>query len=240
MGNTKDWTPVMERLADQCLCLAIDLPGHGKSIGLWDDAYTFWGAASGVVQVMEKHDVIPATVVGYSMGGRLALYVAMHHRHACSELVLESATAGIPGRTDRTKRLSVDRALANELEQGRFEDFLRTWYCQPIFRTLADAPERLEKLIGLRCVNDPKELARTMRGLGAGTQPSLWHKLSELTLPVLLLAGEKDPKYVDIVQSMTGSLPQGRMAVVPGAGHNAHLERPSVVANHIREFLLKE
>jgi 2-succinyl-6-hydroxy-2,4-cyclohexadiene-1-carboxylate synthase len=241
MGNTKDWDPVIDRMANRCLCLAIDLPGHGKSTGLKDkDAYTFVGAACRVVEVIEKIGTAPATVAGYSMGGRLALYVACHYTRVCCKLVVESAAAGISEDKERRHRRTVDEVWADRLEKRRFEDFLRTWYRQPVFYPLAENPEKFENMIQHRLINDPGELALAMRGLGAGAQPSLWHALPKLTLPVLLLAGEHDKKYVDIHQSMMRLLPRGRPTIVAGAGHNVHLDAPSVVADHIKDFVFKE
>jgi 2-succinyl-6-hydroxy-2,4-cyclohexadiene-1-carboxylate synthase len=231
----------MDLLADSCLCLAIDLPGHGKSTGLSDQgAYTFAGAASHVVGVIKKTSATPATVMGYSMGGRIALSVAMQYRQGCGKLVIESATAGIIDEKERAKRKALDQDRALELVQGEFEEFLRTWYCQPVFQTLAESPERLETVIRQRLFNDPLELSRALGGMGVGVQPSLWDQLPGLATPTLLLAGEKDSKYVDMVQSMAALLPKGRVAIVPGAGHNVHLENPAQVADHVRTFVLKE
>jgi 2-succinyl-6-hydroxy-2,4-cyclohexadiene-1-carboxylate synthase len=241
MGSIKDWHEIMDRLADSCRCLAIDLPGHGKSTGLTGQgAYTFGGAASHVLEVMERTKAVPATVMGYSMGGRLALCVALQYRHACRKLIVESATAGIVDEKERAKRKILDQDRGEELERGEFEDFLRTWYCQPIFQTLAESPERLEKVVRQRLFNDPLELARALSGMGVGVQPVLWDRLPGLAIPTLLLAGEKDSKYVDIVQSMATLLPKGRVAIAPGAGHNAHLEKPALVAEYIKDFVLKE
>ena len=179
MGSSKDWHEIMDLLADSCLCLAIDLPGHGKSTGLTDQgAYTFAGAASHVVGVIKKTNAAPATVMGYSMGGRIALSVAMQYRHGCGKLVIESATAGIVDEKERAKRKALDQDRALELGRGKFEEFLRTWYCQPIFQTLAESPERLETVIRQRLFNDPLELSQALGGMGVGVQPSLWDRLT--------------------------------------------------------------
>jgi 2-succinyl-6-hydroxy-2,4-cyclohexadiene-1-carboxylate synthase len=222
MGSSKDWHEIIDLLVDSCLCLAIDLPGHGKSTCLKNPgAYTFSETAAQVVRVMEMTKAVPATVMGYSMGGRIALYVALQYRHACSKLVIESATAGIVDEGERAKRKALDRDRAQEISRGKFEDFVRTWYCQPVFQTLAENPERLD-------------------GMGVGMQPSLWGRLHELPIPTLLIAGEKDSKYVGIVQSMAALIPKGRAASVPEAGHNAHLENPDLVAEYTKDFILKE
>jgi len=184
--------------------------------------------------------VAPATVAGYSMGGRLALSVALRHSRVCARLIVESATAGIRDEGDRNRRKAQDEEWAHELEAGRFEDFLRTWYRQPVFDTLAENPDKLERMVQHRLGNKPADLARAMRTMGVGVQPSLWEKLSDLAMPVLLVAGGKDGKYVDIVNSMAAVLPHGQVAIVPDVGHNVHWETPQGVANHIKDFVCKE
>jgi 2-succinyl-6-hydroxy-2,4-cyclohexadiene-1-carboxylate synthase len=241
MGSSKDWHEIIDLLVDSCLCLAIDLPGHGKSTCLKNPgAYTFSETAAQVVSVMEMTKAVPATVMGYSMGGRIALYVALQYRHACSKLVIESATAGIVDEGERAKRKALDRDRAQEISRGKFEDFVRTWYCQPVFQTLAENPERLETVIGQRLLNDPLELSQALDGMGVGMQPSLWGRLHELPIPTLLIAGEKDSKYVGIVQSMAALIPKGRVVSIPETGHNAHLENPDLVAEYTKDFILKE
>lgn len=241
MGSARDWDSVIEKVSAACYCVAIDLPGHGKSVGLVDShAYTMTGAALNVVKAMEASGAVPATVVGYSMGGRLALYLATHHGFVCSRLVVESATAGILAPEARKQRKFIDEARAKELEEGEFEDFLRTWYCQDVFKTVAESRENFERMVRRRLVNNPEELARSMRAMSVAAQPALWDQLSKLTAPVLLLAGEKDAKYVSLAKAMQAWIPKARFQLVPGAGHNAHLEQSGLVAGYIKDFVLKE
>ena len=241
MGSIEDWDAIIDTLAKTFLCIAIDLPGHGQTTRLPDDrAYAFSDAVSAVVKVMEETQSVPAIVVGYSMGGRLALYMAWRYRHVCAKLILESTTAGISDDTERKKRKALDENRATKLKEGPFEDFLRTWYCQPVFQTLADAPKKFERVIQKRLVNDPKELALAMVGMSVGVQPSLWPRLSDVTMPVLMLVGEQDSKYVRIAQSMATKLPDGHVSIIPEAGHNVHLERPTLMTDHIKNFALKE
>lgn len=241
MGSACDWGEVIEHLSGTYYCIAVDLPGHGKSLDLaGDDAYTPPGAATCVVRTMEHLHLIPAAVVGYSMGGRLALYMATHWGLVCSKLIVESATAGIQGEADRLTRQHADEKRTRDLERGRFEEFLQTWYRQPIFATLAEDPDKLERIIQQRRLNNPTELARVLRGMGAGAQAPLWSHLPGLTIPVLLVAGERDGKYVDILRAMAECLPLAEVEIVPGAGHNVHVENCRAVAERIKRFLLKE
>ena len=155
----------------------------------------------------------------------------------CSQLIVESATAGIVNENDRAQRLAEDEKRAMELEQGEFEEFLRTWYRQPIFASLVDDKEKLEDVLRQRRENKPAELAKALRGMSVGAQAPLWESLPRLNIPVLLVAGKQDGKYKDIVQKMTMSLPNATVEIVPEAGHNVHVERPSAVAKHIDRFL---
>ncbi len=241
MGNAVDWAEVIQQLGDTFYCMVIDLPGHGKSLGRpVPQGYTMEGAVLGIVQAMEKAGIVPAALVGYSMGGRLALYLAVRHGHVCSRLVVESATAGIVEAKEREKRRLLDEAWAGHLHRGSFEDFLRTWYVQPVFETLAQTPELFERIVKQRLANDPLELARALEGMGVGSQAHLWDRLSELAMPVLLLAGERDRKYVGILQAMEAQLPGAVLEIVPQVGHNIHAENPRGVAERLKDFLLKE
>ena len=238
MGSGQDWAEVIDVLSDTYYCLAIDLPGHGKSLHFTDNrSYTISEASLGVVDAMNKAGISPAPIVGYSMGGRLALNLAIHHRHVCSRLIIESATAGIADENDRALRLAEDEKRALELEQGEFEDFLRTWYRQPIFASLVDSEEELQDVLRQRRKNEPAELAKALRGMSVGAQAPLWESLPRLNMPVLLVTGEQDGKFKNIVQKMATSLPDATVEIVPEAGHNAHVERPSAVARRIDKFL---
>jgi 2-succinyl-6-hydroxy-2,4-cyclohexadiene-1-carboxylate synthase len=171
------------------------------------------------------------------MGGRLALFLAIHYGHLCTSLIIESATPGIRGDDERVRRKEIDEKRAEELQQGKFEDFLQKWYSQPIFRSLAEAPEKLDKILKKRSLNEPEELAKALRGMSVGVQDPLWKHLCDIDIPVLLVTGERDRKYVDIVSTMAELLPHAAAEIVPGAGHNVHVENPSVVAERIKRFL---
>jgi len=240
MGSVRDWDEVVRILKHDYCCLLVDLPGHGKSLDTADDAYTLAGAAREVAQIMQTAGPAPAAVIGYSMGGRLALYVALHHSHLCSALVLESATAGIPEATARAERRALDEKRAEELEQGIFEEFLRTWYSQPVFASLASTPRILESVMKRRRLNDPRLLAKALRGLGVAAQPSFWENLPALTMPALCITGERDEKYTRILQQMARMMPRGKVEIVAESGHNVHIENPSGFLERIKSFLGKE
>ena len=244
MGDSSDWEAVVSYLCPKYYCVAVDLPGHGGSLGSGGrDPATFYsltGAADGIVEVMRHQKIVPALVVGYSMGGRVALYLAARYTGTCSKLVIASATPGIENRRERQNRLQLDRMRAQELQAKGLPRFLRWWYRQPIFDTIAQSPSRLEMMVRKRSRNDPVQLVHALVGMSVGGQRPLWGALSKLDIPVLLLAGQRDQKYVEIIQAMAAALPRATAEIVPAAGHAVHLDDSLGVARRIEQFILRE
>jgi 2-succinyl-6-hydroxy-2,4-cyclohexadiene-1-carboxylate synthase len=176
-------------------------------------------------------------VVGYSMGGRLALYLALRHTERCAGLFLESASPGLESTGEREARIDADEDKAKRLEYGDFEAFLEGWYGQPLFASLARDESLLRRTIEARRRNDPWELARSLRGMGTGSQPSLWEELGGLAVPTLVVAGERDGKYASISSRMASVSPKVGAVVLPGVGHNAHEEAPSEYSALLARFL---
>lgn len=203
------------------------------------DLYTIEGAAQALVRLLDELRISRAVVAGYSMGGRLALYLALRYPERCTGLFLESASPGLESAEDRTSRRASDEQLATRLESEDFEDFLEDWYRQPLFASLARDEELLQRTIATRRRNDPEELARSLRGMGTGSQPSLWGELSGLQAPALAVAGELDEKYAGIARRMAAASPKINFVVVPGAGHNVHVEAPEWCLETLRNFLVQ-
>jgi len=227
MGSSADWREVMAALGDRAFCIAADLPGHGTSLGLTAEAYTIEGSARAVIDTMNGLEVERAIVAGYSMGGRLALYLALRHPERCAGLFLESASPGLESASERASRCAADEAQAQRLETGDMEAFLRDWYRQPLFASLARDEQLLHRTIQARRRNDPGELARSLRSMGAGSQPSLWRELEGLGVSALAVAGGLDEKYVRVSSRMASINPRVSPAVITGAGHNVHDEAPA-------------
>ena len=236
MGSSDDWQEVTASIGDRAFALSVDLPGHGGSLGLPSEAYTIGGAARAVVGVLDEVGVEQAAIAGYSMGGRLALYLALRRPERVAGLFLESASPGLRSEEERNLRRAADEEKALRLESEDFEAFLRDWYRQPIFASLARDEELLWRTIGARLRNDPLELARSLRGMGTGAQPSLWEELAGLRVPTLAVAGELDEKLVGISRRMAEA-PLVRTATVPGAGHSVHAEAPEGYVRLLRELL---
>jgi len=172
-------------------------------------------------------DVGDGDYVGYSQGGRLCLQLALDRPAVVQRLVLVSASAGIADDAERAARREADERLAQEIERDGVDAFLERWLAQPLFATLP--PERAG--LDQRQANTVATLTHQLRLLGQGAQPSNWGRLGELRMPVLLIVGALDTKYVDIARRMADAIPDARVEVLPGAGHACHLEHPDAVAH---------
>ena len=237
MGSSEDWQGVTASIGDQAFAISVDLPGHGASLGLPPEAYTIGGAARAVAGVLDETGVRQATIAGYSMGGRLALYLALRYPERLTGLLLESSSPGLRSEEERISRRAADEEKARRLESEDFESFLRDWYRQPLFASLARDEEVLRRAVAGRLRNDPVELARSLRGMGTGVQPSLWEDLVGLRVPTMAVTGELDEKFAGISRRMAEINPLVRTAIVPGAGHNVHAEASEGYVRLLREFL---
>jgi 2-succinyl-6-hydroxy-2,4-cyclohexadiene-1-carboxylate synthase len=215
----------------------VDLPGHGASLGLPPDSYTIEGAIRALVGILDELEVVRPVVAGYSMGGRLALYLALRYPERCAGLFLESASPGLESSGERAARGAADESNAKRLESGDLRVFLRDWYRQPLFASLARDEELLRRTVEARRHNDPGELASSLRGMGTGSQPSLWGELESIAVPSLSIAGELDEKYAGISSRMAGINPRLESAVVPGAGHIVHSESPAAYISLLGRFV---
>jgi len=215
--------------------VAPDLPGHGQS-GIPDrpERMNLAATAQDLLRLP-----LPARfhLLGYSMGGRLALWVAATAPYRVASLVLESGSPGLELESERNARQAQDARLAETLERGTLAAFIEAWERQPLFahqRWLP--PERRRALAEERRRHRPQGLAMSLRGGGTGSQPSLWPVLPRLTVPTLLVAGRWDEKYVALARLMAARLPKAQLRFIDGAGHAPHWERPDTFWAAVEAF----
>lgn len=219
------WGPLATELAADHEVVAVDLPGHGGSgpIEVGIESGTDLVAAAGGV----------GTYVGYSMGGRFALRLALDRPDVVQRLVLIGASPGLADPDERIARRSADDALAAEVEAVGVEAFVRDWLALPLF---AGIPDEL-RFEQERCTNTAAGLASSLRLAGTGAQEPLWERLAELSMPVLLVTGGDDAKFTAIAAAMAAAIPDAEHIVVDGAGHTVHLERPEAATSVLRDWL---
>jgi 2-succinyl-6-hydroxy-2,4-cyclohexadiene-1-carboxylate synthase len=238
MGSALDWGELEASLGGGYCCIFPDLPGHGQNLaGLSTRPLSLSGWASGLARTLDQLGVPAAHLVGYSLGGRLALYFTRQYPERVRSLVLESASPGLSGRVERRLRRQEDDRRAEQIRQAGMEKFLEDWYRMPLFAALQRQPELLAALQRSRAGNDRQAMARVVAELSPGRQPNLWGKLSQVRVPVLLLAGELDVKYTALVRRMALELAGAEVALAPGVGHNIHLEALVWYARRVRQFL---
>jgi len=159
------------------------------------------------------------------MGGRLALYLTLNFPERFDKVILESASPGLKTAQERSQRCQADEKIAQKLTNIPLKSFLCQWYQQEIFRSLQQHP-KLAQLIERRQQQNPRELAKSLRYLGTGNQPSLWEELLNNTVPLLLLVGEADRKFTAINIEMADRCPVAELEIIPQTGHNIHFEDP--------------
>ncbi len=225
-GTRHAWDGVIAHLPpERYRALALDLPGHGNaaSAALAGEPITFEACVAGVLAAAPERFVL----CGYSMGGRIALHVALAAPERVARLVLVSSSPGIAGDEEREARRIADARLAEELERSPYERFVERWRSQPLF---ADDPPAARELAARDMRrNDPRALAVAMRGLGTGEMEPLWARLGELAMPVELVVGRRDEKFRALAARMARRLGEVRLTVIDG-GHGLVHESPGGIA----------
>ena len=227
-GTRRAWDAVASRLdGERYRPLALDLPGHGDEAAV-EGPITFDACVSAVLDAAPQRFAL----CGYSLGGRVALHVALAAPDRVSRLVLVSCSPGIEDAAERAERRAADGRLAVELESIPFERFIEKWRTQPLFAD--DPPEVSERAREDQRRNDPFALARVMRGLGAGEMAPLWNRLGELRTPSAFVAGERDAKFRAAGERIVALMPTAELVVIPG-GHALALESPAELAGVLND-----
>jgi 2-succinyl-6-hydroxy-2,4-cyclohexadiene-1-carboxylate synthase len=228
-GSAAGWGSHVSAFAEAGLrVIALDMLGHGRSEAPRDpERYSIEHCSQDILEVLRTLGVErgESILLGYSMGGRIALYTAFSDFFA--GLILESASPGLAEDFERAERRASDELLAQRIERDGVPPFVDYWESLPLFASQRALPgEICAGLHEQRLQNRALGLANSLRGVGTGTQPSLYGRLPTLRLPVLLIVGALDGKYSAIAYEMAQSLPEAQVHIVAGAGHTTHFERP--------------
>jgi 2-succinyl-6-hydroxy-2,4-cyclohexadiene-1-carboxylate synthase len=240
MGNIDEFDEAINLLGDEFSYLTLDLPGHGKTEVLGgDEYYSMPNTAQAVINLLDKLKIVKCFLVGYSMGGRLALYLTLHFPERFFRVILESASPGLATEAERLERIKRDTQIGRKLTRittkVAFADFLSNWYSQAIFGYIKNHPQ-YDQMVKNRSQNNPQELDKSLRFMGTGYQPSLWSQLTKNKIPLLLLAGEYDEKFIHINIEITQVCQHSQLRIIDCAGHNIHFENTLVFVKILREF----
>ncbi|MGC8856659.1 MAG: 2-succinyl-6-hydroxy-2,4-cyclohexadiene-1-carboxylate synthase [Anaerolineae bacterium] len=240
LGRGAQWEEMVAPLRERWYVLTPDLPGHGTNLhNDLNTPLTFDQVTDEILHFMDTRNLRHIILVGYSLGGRLALHVACRFPQRVTALVLESTSPGIPDATERARRLEEDRHRATAILQQGMRSFVQHWYQQPLFASLQRHPALLRELKHAAAQNDPHWMAKVIYDLSPGQQIPLWDCLPRLAIPTLLIAGEQDPKYTTLMTQMATRLPHARLVIAPQAGHNVHVEQAEWFRAVLLEYLLQ-
>lgn len=238
-GSKDTWSRFIPCWSRDLQVIAIDLPGHGKTDSPDDwERYSIEQTAGDIIALLDSLGIKQAHMLGYSMGGRLAITIASLYPERVQSLVLESCTPGLESEEEREERKRQDWQLAAFIMEHGIEAFVERWENIPLFTSQQQLPPSVrEQMRQQRLQNNPRGLANSLRGMGTGMQPSWWDSLHRLRMPALLLGGEYDEKFLRILQRMEKRLPYAEFVQVSGAGHTIHVEQREKFGTIVRSFL---
>ncbi len=228
-GSGADFDPLRACLTPLTALDTPDLPGHGSKGPQRQIAdYSLSTHMDAISEAVTAEQV---TLIGYSLGGRLALHWAIAHPRRIRRLILIGASPGLASPEERDERRLGDATLAEFIRTRGQEAFFKYWHNQTFFQPMLRLPkEQLDPILTRRDQNDPEGLALSLENVGTGTLPSLWHRLEEIRFPVDLVTGEHDEKFTRLAHEMGAHLPKARHSLIEGAGHAVHLEKPADLA----------
>lgn len=237
-GSHHSWSSFISEWQDEFQLITIDLPGHGKTTT--NTPRTMEACCHDLQQLFDNLELTTVHLVGYSMGGRVALSFAMLFPQYISTLILESSSPGLRSKDEQRQRVKNDEKLAQQIETDGLEAFVNFWESIPLFVSQRKLGEDLQHSIRTeRLSQTEKGLTDSLRHMGTGSQPSWWDKLAGLNKPVLLIVGELDEKFVKINKEMEKSLSKAELEIVENAGHAIHVEEPKKFGKLLIAFILK-
>jgi 2-succinyl-6-hydroxy-2,4-cyclohexadiene-1-carboxylate synthase len=240
-GSGENWSPYILEWSGQFKLIIVDIIGHGNSESPKDqERYQMDRVVEDLHFILQHLNINKINLLGYSMGGRLALSFAANYPNVIRSLVLESSSPGLKTEEERQIRVANDEKLARKINEGGLAAFIDFWESIPLFETQKRlTPEIQNALRTQRLKNDPLGLANSLIGMGTGSQLSWWTKLASMEFPVLLLCGEEDVKFCRIAEEMDNLLPNSVLKVIPKSGHAIHVEQRQIFGKIVKEYLNK-
>jgi 2-succinyl-6-hydroxy-2,4-cyclohexadiene-1-carboxylate synthase len=241
-GSSENWLPFQAEWSTSFKLINVDILGHGKTdIPKDPKRYLMGEVVKDLHSILQALDVEKVSILGYSMGGRLALSFAASYPNMITTLILESSSPGLKEEAERNARIMQDHKLADKILEEGIDSFISYWESIPLFKSQQRLPDEVQQVIRKqRLHNSPIGLSNSLKGMGTGKQPSWWETLRTLDFPVLLLCGEEDQKFCRIVELMDNLLPNSEKIVVEKCGHAIHVEQPKFFGKIVKEYLIKQ
>lgn len=237
-GRGIAWGSQATILARSHRLITVDLPGHGRTARADPDRLTVERTADDLATILQQTGAVPADVLGYSLGARIALRLAIAHPSVVGRLVLESPSAGLPSAAERAARRRADEALATRIEHDGIAAFVEEWERQPVFASHASLPPaRAARLRAMRLANDPRGLAASLRGAGQGAMEPLFDRLGAIAAPTLVIAGALDERGSSRAIDVAQRIPGARLEILAHAGHTPHEEQSGTFRHLVLDFL---
>ena len=240
LGSGIDWVPIAQELENDYCCILVDLPGHGESDieANGDPDLFFMETVDTLAEELSRSAAPePCYLVGYSMGGRIALSLLLRYPELFEKAIIVSASPGLRTEEERLSRRESDEGIARKIERN-FDGFIKAWYEQPLFASLKNHPI-FKEVESERKINNPENLALALRLLGTGRQPSTWDELQQNRVPIQFFAGEKDLKFVEIGRQMVNLCPDSSLEIFAECGHTLHLENRELFLDRLTQFFNK-
>lgn len=238
-GSTQTWQKVAALLPSNIRCIAVDLIGHGKTVAPVEVAQ--YSIAFQIELLHELFHVLQLekfSLIGYSMGGRVALSYAVRYPSQLTHLILESASPGLVDKQQRSIRKQADDTLAEKIIANGMESFVNQWENIPLFASQKLLPVDVQQEVRQeRMEQRAIGLANSLRGMGTGVMPALWDSLATLAMPVTLLTGELDEKFIQLNTEMQQQITNGTHMTIPAVGHAIHVENPIKFATIVKETI---
>ncbi|WP_231514777.1 2-succinyl-6-hydroxy-2,4-cyclohexadiene-1-carboxylate synthase [Oceanobacillus salinisoli] len=234
-GSTSTWKN-FTKFAEGFRLITVDLPGHGKT--KIHTPRNMEECCNDIELLFRSIGLDSFHLLGYSMGGRTALSYAIMHPGGVRSLILESASPGLSEEKDRNKRIKNDEQLAKKIEKEGIRAFVDFWGNIPMFASQKElSPEVQQEIRQERLSQSEEGLSMSLRYMGTGKQPSWWEHLPSMRIPVLLLVGERDEKFIQINKKMQKLLISCKLKICEQAGHAVHVEKPDIFGKLVTSFM---
>ncbi len=237
-GRGTAWGAHAAAFAHAFRVISVDLPGHGRSGTATPERMTVERTADDLAAILRRTVAAPADVLGYSLGARVALRLAIAHSSVVRRLVLESPSAGLRTEAERATRRRADEDMATRLEADGIDAFVTEWERQPVFAShVALPPARAARLHAMRLANRPGGLAASLRSAGQGAMEPLFDRLDTVAAPTLVIAGALDDRGRPRAERVARGIPGARLEIIDHAGHTPHEEQPRAFRRLALDFL---